>query len=236
MHLHPAFTKFCCCLHYESHTSWSLPHNAGRRPNFGNCTTATGVTQLWCCISIHIVNCLITQLSMHLHPALMKFCCRLHYESHTSWSPHRSAGRRPNFGNCTRYCHWCKVNLCTSVWSSTKTLKNLQRLLRTRVCSTFKGSSAAYWVQGSSIINHPSSTTNNNQNSTNTQPTPTPAAINRLLLTSETPYSHQWQPRLNVNLPSPISVSLERGATHNCRRNQHSHRDRVDASRSINKS
>jgi hypothetical protein len=75
MHLHPAFTKFCCRLHYESHTSWSLHHSAGHSPNICNCTTATGVTQLWCCVSIHIVNCLITQLSMqHLHPAFMKFC------------------------------------------------------------------------------------------------------------------------------------------------------------------
>jgi hypothetical protein len=86
MHLHPDFTKFCCHLHYESHTSWSLHHSARHRPNFWNCTTATGVTQLWCCVSINIVNCLITQLSMHLHPAFTKFCCRLHYELHTSWS------------------------------------------------------------------------------------------------------------------------------------------------------
>jgi hypothetical protein len=100
MHLHPAFTKFCCRPHYESHTSWSL--HPGRRPNFWNGTTATGdVTQFWCCISINMVNCLITQLWTHLHPAFMKFCCRLHYESHTSWSLHHSAGRRPNFWNCT---------------------------------------------------------------------------------------------------------------------------------------
>jgi hypothetical protein len=101
-HLHPAFTKFCCCHRYESHTSWSLHHSAGRRPNFWNCTTATGVTQLWCCVSIHIVNCLITQLSMHLHPAFTKFCCRLHYESHTSWSSwslhHSAGGAGPIFG------------------------------------------------------------------------------------------------------------------------------------------
>jgi hypothetical protein len=99
--MHPAFTKFWSRLHYESQTSWSLHHSAGHRPNFWNCTTATGVTQLWCCVSIHIVNCLITQLSTHLHPAFMKFCCRLHYELHTSWSLHHSAGRRSNFWNCT---------------------------------------------------------------------------------------------------------------------------------------
>jgi hypothetical protein len=75
-YLHPAFTKFCCRLHYKSHTSWSLHHSAGCRRNFCNCTTATGVTQLWCCVSIHAVNCLITQLSTHLHPVFMKFCCR----------------------------------------------------------------------------------------------------------------------------------------------------------------
>jgi hypothetical protein len=102
MHLHHAFTKFCYHLCYELHTSWSLHHSNGRRPNFCNCTTATcDVTQHWCCVSINIVNCPITQLSMHLHPAFTKFFCCLHYESHTSWSLHHCAGRRPNFWNGT---------------------------------------------------------------------------------------------------------------------------------------
>jgi hypothetical protein len=82
IHLHPAFTKFCCRLHYDVHPAFT---KFCCRLNYESYTSWSGVTQLWCwvsvhklkCLYIHIVNCLITQLSTYPHPVFTKLCCRV---------------------------------------------------------------------------------------------------------------------------------------------------------------